>query len=316
MTITTVHVKEIGMVAPDMLYVRVRDQEIVQGSLVELSSPDAATIWTNVQRTNPANGQTEWCKIGGMRNGTAKMFQHFYATMPTAYLDRTVVDDISKWASIGGRTVTAVYRKTKPFDQGIAFPNSLGFEVHCVTMEHELFVKLSGNLAQGGPYTVSVTGSTFPATAFTFNDRVTRCPAIRTSLSGHRPGELNKKARLQIWIPGYGTEGRVNYASTYSVSSFDVIDAANATVFTGSASLLYAPTDADEMGVAAQDYPSTTVAPKVATGATRANPCQITVPSHGYTTGQKKAFLVSATPPAVSSMLIRMASTVPSTPSP
>lgn len=285
MAITTVHVSEICMALPDVICVIVRDQEIEKGGLLELASPDAAAYGAIVQRdpvTGGAGSSYAW--VVGQKNGVQKMFLKFGDTKPTAFLNRATVDNPANWPTIGGQTVTAVYRKTYPLDQGISLEGGSQFLVS--TMEHQLFVQLSGNLPQGGPYTISCAGA-FPSTAFTFSDTTTRAVGLQASVVGARPSDQSKIANFSLWIPGRGTEGRVNLPVDYGLSSFELINQAGVTVFSGTMTQYIAPTE-QEGSIPLTDYASSTVPPKVATGISRQNPCRVTVPSHGFTTGQKK----------------------------
>lgn len=285
MAITTVHVKEVGMALPDVIYMRVRDQEIVKGSLLELASPDSGSLNAVVQRDPVTGGAgSSYCRIVGQINGTEKMFLNFFDTVPTAYLDRAAVDNPANWPTIGGRTVTAVYRKSKPFDQGFCWPGS---QLNATTSEHELFVQLDGNLPQGGPYTLSVTGDTFPSTPFTFNDLSTRACGIHASMLGFRPDDSHKYADFHLWIPGRGTEGQIDLIADYTLDDFDLIDVFGNVVFSGTLSEIIDATTA-ESGITNLDYASTTTAPKVATAVSNANPCEITCAGHGFSNDQKK----------------------------
>jgi hypothetical protein len=230
MTINTVHVYEVCMALPDVVCVIVRDQEITPGYMLELASPDSGDLGSVYQRDPvtgaPSTTSGKYATVVGQKNGVEKMYLRFGDEMPTQYLNRATVDNPSNWGTIGTRTVTAVYRKTVPLDQGNALPS--GNSAHVSTMEHQLFLQLSGNLAQGGPYNISCAGA-FPATPFLFNDKETRACGLHASTVGFRPSDTRKIADFSLWIPGRGTEGRTDLG-TYSITTFDLIDSSGAVV--------------------------------------------------------------------------------------
>lgn len=234
MTILTVHVTDVWMALPDMVVVKVRDQEVVKYAPVLLGAPDASAVGATVQRTNPATGASEYCVVVGID----KMYLKFGDKYPTVFADRTKLDDPTKWATIGGRTVTAVYRKSKPFDQcnGMT-PGTL----NSATFEHQCFLQLDGNLSQGGPYNIICTGAGFTATTFTFSENTTRCEFVHNTQLGHRPNDGYKRAAFSMWIPGYGTHGRIDLATELGSTAWEVIDASNSVVLSGNFTLKASP---------------------------------------------------------------------------
>ena len=97
-----------------------------------------------------------------------------------------------------------------------------------------------------------------------------------------------------MFIPGRGSEGRVNIVSEYDLDTFEIVDSYGVTVWTGGTfTQLLEPDEVDANNgdtISNSWYASNSVAPKTATGVTRASPCVITVPSHGYSNGQYKFF--------------------------
>lgn len=275
-------VQEITMAAPDIIRLMLRDGEITRGTIVELQTPDPGTPNTWIARTNPANGQSEDAFVGGIDN----KWLHFEDQQPDAFVDRAAIKNTSNWPTIGGRTVSSVHLKVQPYDQGLG--RFSGSNVNMSSMEHEVFLKLDGILPFGS-HTISITGDTFPATAFTYNDKQTRSDSIRCTQVGHRPNALWKKANLAVWIPEYGTEGRVDFATDYSLTSFHIIDESGAIQHTGSIILHSTPTQV-ETGVTLSTYPSTTTPPKIATAVTTGNPTRIQHAGHGFSNGEVKYF--------------------------
>jgi hypothetical protein len=141
MTITTVHVKEITMAAPDIICLRVRDQEVVNGPLINHGSPDPSGVGGPVNRVDPTDGLTKPCLIVGKNADYYK----FYDVLPTAFLDRTAATTPGNYGTIGGQTVTTIFIQSLPFDEG-----ACGNYTNVAPMEHVIYLKLSGNLPQGG----------------------------------------------------------------------------------------------------------------------------------------------------------------------
>lgn len=278
-----VSIHEITMAAPDIVRVVIRDGAIVRGPLVKLSTPDAATPNTWVTRTNPETDVSESAFVGGLEN----KYQRFTDQPADAFMDRDAIKNPANWPSFGALSVTDVYVKIQLYDQGRWY--SSGSMKNTATMECEAFLKLSGNLPAGN-YPLSITGNTFPATTFSYDPLRTRSDSIHATQLGHRPGDFRKIAYLSLWLPEYGTEGRVDFATDYSLNTFHVIDEDGDIQHTGSIVLRYGPTDT-ETGVTATRYPSTTTSPKIATAVTTGNPSTtITLASHGYSNGEVKYF--------------------------
>lgn len=146
-----------------------------------------------------------------------------------AYLNRSATAVAGNWASFGGRTVTAVYSKHKNYDHGYVDDPIMGQYGETASLKHFIHLKLDGNLAQGGPYTIA-NATAGISTSFTFNDRTTRAIALHVTGVGHRPNDASKYGYLSLWRPGASAEGAVNFATTHSLTQFEVIDSTNATV--------------------------------------------------------------------------------------
>jgi endoglucanase len=277
MTITTNHVVEICMALPDVICLVVRDAECVPQSLLNLGSPHASALdaWVQADRETGGAG-TDWAKVIGA-NDFAKEYLIFMGEVPAERVDRAAVDDPSNYPTIGGCTVTAVYRKSKPYDQTDWY--NAGNKSYTSSFEHKIFLQLDDDLPQGGPYSISVDGDTFPATDFTFDDTVTRAIGLQVNQAGYRPEDERKIADFILWIPGYGTEGRTSLA----LDTAELIDSQGATVtdFDDLAITLFTDATTAVTGQTNRTYASTT-AVKTATDVTEGNPTTITIAGHGY----------------------------------
>lgn len=276
--IETVHVKEITMAAPDIIRVRVRDQEVVKYPPVQ-GAVEAGGYFAEVTRTNPYTGASDNARVVGRNNDYLK----FYDKLMTNFADRAAMDNVANYPTIGGRTVTAVYRSTLPYEQAVVALND-----NRAVMEHMLYLKLSDDLPEGGPYTISITGNTFPATQFTYDDKFTRCSTIASTSLGHRPADGRKIGYAQLWLPNGPNEGAVDLATDYGFNEFHIINTKQRVVFTGTPTVTGTPTTV-ETGLANAYYPTMNTAPKTATAVNSATDT-VTVPSHGYVTGQYKYF--------------------------
>lgn len=275
----TVTVHEITMELPDVIRVKVRDGGVTKyAPVVNPAGAQAAAYRSDTTAVNPATGLTEACKIVGR----LKDYLKFYDTEPAAYADLDALDNVSNYPAFGARTVVAVYRQTLPYEQAI-----WGNNINQALMEHTLYLELDGDLAEGD-YTVSITGNTFPSTAFTFDERYTRCSAIGSTQLGHRPEDGSKVAYMKSWIPNGPDEGAVDLATDYSVSAFHIINTKQQIVFSGTAVEVCTPTTSETSHTNLY-FPSMNVAPKTATAVNTATET-VTVPSHGYSTGQYKYF--------------------------
>ncbi len=275
--ILTVHVKDVTMAAPDIICIRVRDQEIERNGLYISPTPHAGALASFQLIANPtkAGNPVEYAYIGG-----DKKAWHFTSTVPTAFVDRVAVDNIANYSgsSLGGRTVTAVYRTSKPFDGDFFYTGS---EVKQATFEHRIYLQLDGNLP-GGAHTIAVTGDPFPSTQFTFSDTNTRSCFIQATQTGHRPSEEVKLAYLSGWVPGYGTHGRVDYDTTYGLvgsNKFHLINEAGSIVFTGDITERATATTTEEVQANFR-HPSTTQSWTV-TAITKNNPGVVTYSGAG-----------------------------------
>ena len=280
MTMTlTVHVAEITMATPDVIRVAVRNGGVIKyPPVVNPGGPEAGTYRSDTTKVSPYTGLTEPCKIVGKNRDYLK----FYDTEPAAYADTVAMDNPSNYPTIGGRTVTAVYRQTLPYEQAI-----WGNNINQALMEHQLYLQLDGDLPEG-TYTISITGNTFPATSFTFDEFFTRCCSIGATQLGHRPADGSKVAYMKTWFPLGPNEGAVDLATDYGLGPFHIINTKRQIVFTGSAVQVCTPSTS-ETSYTNQYFPSMNVAPKTATAVNTATET-VTVPSHGYTTGQYKYF--------------------------
>jgi len=274
-----VHVAEVTMAAPDRIRVAVRDGGVTKyPPIVNPAGVEAGDYRSSTTRVNPATGLTEPCVIISANKDHLK----FYDTQPAAFADRAAMDNPANYPTIGGRTVTAVYRSSLPYEQ-----SNYGNNLVQAMLEHLLYLQLDGDLPEGS-YTISITGNTFPATAFTFDEKFTRCCAIGSTQLGHRPDDGSKVAYLRNWLPNGPNEGAVDFATDYGLTAFHVINTKRQTVFTGTVVEICTPTTS-EASYTNTYFPSMNTPPKTATAVDTATET-ITVPSHGYVSGQYKFF--------------------------
>ncbi len=276
---------EITMAAPDIVCIEVRDPPVVKGALVTLSVPDTGEYDSWLSRMNPVTGANDFCVVVG----PDKKHLRFQDVQPRIYLDREAADSDTDYGLIGGRKVAAVFRRSMPYSSGECH-GALGFRTtKTVSMKHYLFLKLNGNLAQGGPYTIRFPPRTgLPDTSFTFDDKVTRAIAIRASQVGHRPADACKIAYLALWIPGAPDEGAVDFSTTYGLRTFNIVDASGRVVFQGPVTERVGPTTPEVMAGNASlvTYASTNKGQIAITDVSRTNPVVITAPSHGLSNGE------------------------------
>lgn len=291
----SISVNEITMAAPDIICVEIYDEEIIRGNMVHLDVPDSSAYGTWRLRTNTGKvgDPSEWCRIVGLD----KDWLHFQDLRPTNYLDRAAADVAANWSVTGGPVITAVYRKSVLFDQAwnggtAATSGSTSSLFGAARLSHKMYLKLASNLTPGS-YTINLpAGVGISAQPFVFNDRVTRSCSIHVQQFGVRNNDKNKLGYLSVWIPGFGTEGRVDLSS-YGLTKFYVLNEAGNVVSSALPIVLRTdPTTADTLAAAAL-YASTTqgansdgVAAAI-TAITKADPCNITVAGgHTLTNGE------------------------------
>jgi endoglucanase len=279
----TVAVREITMAAPDIVCVEVRDQPVIKGALATLAAPDPGAVNTWQSRTNPTTGRNDHCMVVGPKKTNLR----FQDIQPTEYLNRSAAATAADYGAIGGNTVTAVYLKSMQYSAGEGFGVSGSRTVKYASMKHSLFLKLSGPLMQGGPYTIRFPPRTrLPNASFTFNDRTIRAIAIRGTQVGHRPRDVNKLAYLALWIPGAPNEGAINFVGAYGLNSFSIVDARENEVFKGSIRERVGPTTREENAPDVWRLASAARRTIAITGATTTNPVVITAPSHGLSNSE------------------------------
>jgi endoglucanase len=272
----TVH--EITMATPDIVCVEIRDQPVIKGALVALPQPDPGGYDTWLSRIHPSTGRSERCMVVG----PGKRSLRFQDIQPTAYLNRSAATNPNEYGRIGERAVTAVFIKSMQYSSGQGFGASGTRTVKYASMKHFLFLKLESPLMQGGPYTIRFPSGTGLAEAqFTFDDKTVRALAIRSTQAGHRPSDPSKLAYLALWIPGAPNDGAVNFARTYGLNSFTILDARGNDVFRGSISERVGPLTTEENAsdrwrLASPSRPTIAI-----TSASNTNPVVITAPGHG-----------------------------------
>lgn len=271
-----VTVNEITMVAPDIVRVEIRDASIIRGQTATLGSPDAGVYNSWLTRNNPLEGGiSDKAQIISLDKKTLR----FQDKTPDAFYDRAAGDVAANYGLIGNRIVTAVYRKTLPYDSGTY---SLGAST---VMRHYLFLQLDGILISGS-YTIKFPiGTGIANTLFDFDDKITRCSSIHGTFIGHRPSDVNKLGYLSEWIPFRANEGVVDFITDYNLSTFSIINDNNIPVFTGNITLKAAPTTPDTLTPTTLRYASTNRIATV-TAITAANPGVVTAPAHGFSEGE------------------------------
>lgn len=283
-----VFVHEITMVRGDLIRVEVRDPPITKGELVgPLETAETGNYSTLVSRTNPNTGNTEAAYV----IGPEKKHLKFLSRTEHAYLDRSAADAAGSYGTVGGRTVTAVYRKSYAYDAGACKGTAGLYAVSTVSMRHLLYLQLDGALANGSHTIPFPAGTGLGSVAFEYDDKTTRASCIHANQVGYRRNDVSKLAYMSQWVPGAANEGATDLSQ---YSTFHVIDANGNIHFTGSIVLRRAATDAEPVyagnptsgtGYSAGLFRaiSTNVAPLKIEAMTKANPCQITYSGTAFT---------------------------------
>lgn len=229
----TVH--EVTMAAPDIVRVEVREAPVHPGRIIRLKEPVEA-------------GHKGWVVLADGRRGIAIGPKRDHLRLADRaeieFLDRKAVDRAAGYGAVGGRRVTAVYRKSVPWSSGSVYKPGDANIIPIASFAHFLYLKLDGALPPGA-HAIAWPGGLLPATPFTFDDRVTRASSIRATQLGHRPGDIAKYAYLAQWLPDGPDDGALDFRR-YGVSRFEIVDRAGAAVFTGDIALRVGPKDVEE----------------------------------------------------------------------
>ena len=197
-----VNVAEVTMAAPNIVRVQLNDalptRNTYQFGLSAI--PGSYTLWQ--AQTNPLTGLSDFCYPAGM----AATNRVYNAKKPLQYLDRATAQNVANWPSpfIGGLTITAIYYANDTLENPLYTANGIGGSttVASMALKHYLYLKLSGNLSNGG-YTLKFPAALgIPDYTFNFNDKRTRCCTIKGTHIGHRPSDPLKLGYLAEWISG------------------------------------------------------------------------------------------------------------------
>lgn len=256
---------EVTTIARDILRVELHDGEITMGPLHQMDTP--AANYGDFQAINPNTLANEWGSVVGPN----KDWIRFGDKHPDAFLNRTAVMVAANWSLTGsGLTVTKVYegksmpRRTSTFTQH-ATTGTIGAVSTC-QMRHYRYLKLSGNLSAGSYTLVPPPALSLASVPFVFNDKTTRCAAIRCTQGYMRRGDA-KSARLAYKVHFADFPyGAVDYSA---FPEFHIIDEHDAIVFTGPIVQRCSPTSG-ETGFTNQYYVDTSTPYLTLTGITQA----------------------------------------------
>lgn len=271
-------VHEVTMAAPDVIAVEVRDPAYVPGRLVSLGAPSNAKLGAWVQ----IEGQ--WGLVVGRNRDHVRIQDR----APPAYLDRKRVDVAAGYEIAGAGPVSAVFRKSVPYDTGFSRGEG-GETIRGASFKHFIYLKLAKPLGPRATYTIRWPGQTLPDTQFTFDPKTTRAIALHVNQNGYRPGDSGKVAYLSLWLPGGPAEGAVDFAA-YGVREFAILNGEGAEVFRGPVQLRKGPTDPEPgngFPTPVLEYPSAAATPLRVVASERAGDVILQAPGHGFKAGQR-----------------------------
>lgn len=271
-------VVEVTIAAPDILGVVVRDPEFSPGRLIKIA-PSVA------ERDSWISHGGEW----GRLVGPLKDHLRTVDTPPSTYLDRTAVDAAREYDPIAGLKVTAVYRKSVPYDAGVS-RSLLGTTLNGASFQHFIYLKLEAPLPAGKHRIVWPRNALAP-TEFEHSEDTTRAIALRVNQNGYAPDDAAKVAYLSLWLPGGPNEGHVDFRD-YGVTEFEIRDEGGARVFEGPIKIRRAPDD-PESGTGMPElleYPSASVPESKVAGLSFDKSAELNAPGHGLT-GSERAWL-------------------------
>lgn len=273
-TAQTVH--EITIAAPDVVAVEVRDPPFQPGTIERLAAPRSETPETWVQ----VNGR--WGKVVG----PGRSHIRFSDTPPGKYFDTQSADDPSGYGEIGGARVSAVYRKSVPYDSGIY--RGAGDETMTgASLKHYIYLKLAKPLPEGR-HTIRWPRGILPDSSFEYSSRRTRSISIRANQHGYGTSDEGKVAYLALWLPGGSAEGAVDFRS-YGLGTFEILDERGDVQYSSQIALRVTPTNPERRGnLPSQlaEYPSLSQGVRI-TQLHPGTPPTLSAPRHGFSEGQR-----------------------------
>ena len=274
-TAQTVH--EVTIATPNVIAVEIRDPEFRPGQIRKLDTPSQADAGTWVS----VDG--EWGKVIGPDKSHVRISDK----APDRFLDISRIDDTAAYANIGGNRITAVFRKSVPFDSGI-YRSSDGGTRTGSSLKHYVYLQLERALDEGS-HIIRWPDNALPDTPFHYSKKQTRAIAIRANQVGYHPSDDGKIAYLSLWLPGGPMEGAVDFR-VFGLKTFHILDDKGDIQFTSDIKLRIGPSDPEPgNGLRAPliDYPSLTQ-PKVSIGRlTFGTPITISAPQNKLSNGQR-----------------------------
>ena len=246
-TFNDIHVRSGGMVAADIMAIRIDAGRIIYGEQM----PYERQLEDQIHEMAHADtgGQQRWVyrdgtyigALVGPNDETLYAFDQIIPdTLDPAWLSNpssyavTSSDDPAYSQSI---TPLAVHRKSKPLDMGRPGPE---WQWEC-PVTHTIYLQLPQPLQSGASYEVSFPCKAHTALSFQHDPYNFRSEAVHVSQIGFRPDELSKVGFLSCWM---GDGGGLTYATDLI---FQVVDETSGeSVFTGSIELSKLATDATE----------------------------------------------------------------------
>lgn len=270
-------VHEVTVATPNVIAVEVRDEPFSPGRIELLAAPSRET-------------QGTWIRVGqdwGRVIGPQRTHVRIADRPPAAYVNFARLDDAGSYSEIAGLKVTAVYRKSVPYDSGIYRGNG-GETMTGASMKHYVYLQLSGPLPEG-QHSIRWPAGTLPDTKFDYASLKTRAIALRVNQVGYRPSDQGKIAYLSLWLPGADSDGAVDFRK-FGIKTFEIIDDSGRRHFSSEIALRHAPTDPEPgngFPTALLEYP-TLSNPGVTIKRAEPGPSPTFVaPKHNFSAGQR-----------------------------
>lgn len=278
-------VSDVWMETPDILAFMVRDDAPLMGNIVTQGSAftDAYDTW--VSKTNPRSGNSEFCQV----IGADKKSIVFSAQPPVNFVNFLALRVAGNYTIDHGLSITAVYYRDESNSQTQIWTGTQTLGVGC---RRTFYLQLSARPTQGVTYTIA--NSTASLTSFTlaYSDKVTRAGGIKVNFGGHRHDDTFKRAYLCSRLPRAPNKGVVDFAGTYGLSTFSILDANGWVWYTGTITLRRAWNDMETSdgyaasGIDVADMSQSWTVTAVTKGAT----ATVTAPGHPFVGGEKVRF--------------------------
>ncbi len=204
-------IRNVGMVAPDVVVVTLREGDVALGELVPYE-PGAADE-TKEEGTQKTTVRRAGGEIGTLGGPAERRMLRTLDQFSGARLDRERLVDPAAWSLAGGPRVRSVSCKNLVRDAA-----NVEWGDWKAAFDFIVYLSLESPLPPG-EHAVEYRG--LKAFDFTWDERRTVSPAVHVSAVGFRPDDPGKRATLTCWM---GDGGALDYLQRWPELGYRVVD--------------------------------------------------------------------------------------------